>query len=459
MPIIPCSHISISLIAVLLLIVVMAVLPVASAVTTTYDFSSDPGTTNWAYLKQCSDKPHSTNSEPNTQFSSDDYNNIPANDGTMQENKADGGSYAAHRFEFTISENTNSITQIYAFWNGKGEKMGLIGTKGATLYIWNYDSGSYEQLDTNSDETEVDLAGTITSNIGNYIDANGYLIILIEQNAETALLVISTIYTDYVKVDVTHTSISSVTTDKLTYKNGETITTTWTSADGFGSGEDYINVEYWDETTGTQFNLTSHDTSATSSTSKALTDSEVGHKINVYVYTTSSSSGDRSTNITEGDPWPYSVPLAVMSWGSYNDSAHSNPDDTFSGDEHYVYMQGDGFMQTHDYKVAYYDVHGWKAQTEADSSDGTGALSSQYDFTSNVSSAAGLWHSVVLNTTGSAPNTYDAALLDANYTVNDEFTVEQSAIPEFPTVIAAIAVCMLCAVAYVVMRRKVGKKG
>jgi hypothetical protein len=39
----------------------------------------------------------------------------------------------------------------------------------------------------------------------------------------------------------------------------------------------------------------------------------------------------------------------------------------------------------------------------------------------------------------------------------DDFEVQESAIPEFPDVIAAIAVCMLCAVAYVVMRRRVGK--
>ena len=80
----------------------------------------------------------------------------------------------------------------------------------------------------------------------------------------------------------------------------------------------------------------------------------------------------------------------------------------------------------------------------------------QYDFTSNVSSAAGTWHSVVLD--GPAPSTYDAAIINENYVIADGFYVAESAIPEFPTVIAAIAVCMLCTVAYMVMRRKVGKR-
>ena len=247
------------------------------------------------------------------------------------------------------------------------------------------------------------------------------------------------------------------------YKVGNTISVTWNLTGSASATEEYINVEYWDVTAGTQFNLTSHAPSATSSTSKALTSSKVGHKINVYVYTTSSSSGDNSTAITQGDPWPYSIIDAVVSWESYAEAAHTNVWGTaghkYDSSNHTAYMYGEGFKLNHDYKVAYYDTDGWKVQTEfTNSSGGAGALSSQYDFTSNVSSAPGTWHCVVLNTTGSAPNTYDEAKADANYTVDDAFEVEQSAIPEFPTVVAAIAVCMLCAVAYVVMRRRAGKR-
>ena len=79
----------------------------------------------------------------------------------------------------------------------------------------------------------------------------------------------------------------------------------------------------------------------------------------------------------------------------------------------------------------------------------------QYNFMSNVSSAAGTWHCVVLDTTGSAPNTYAAAIADANYVIDDDFVVQQSAIPEFPKVVAAIAVSLLCAISYIFMRRKV----
>ncbi|CAD7767260.1 MAG: hypothetical protein DNFNHJIP_00668 [Candidatus Argoarchaeum ethanivorans] len=242
------------------------------------------------------------------------------------------------------------------------------------------------------------------------------------------------------------------------YSAGDTISVTWNLTATASATENYTNVEYWDTTDGTQFNLKSHATSETSSTSRALTDSEAGHTIAVYVYTTSSDTGDNSTAITQGDPWPYSIADAVMSWESYNDTAHDNQDDTFSGDEHTVYMHGVGFTLSHEYKIAYYDVFNDKVASElTNASDGAGALSSQYDFTSNASAEAGTWHSAVYDVNNSPPSTYNST--DPNNIVDDDFEVQESAIPEFPAVIAAIAVCMLCAVAYIVMRRnKYGKK-
>jgi hypothetical protein len=71
---------------------------------------------------------------------------------------------------------------------------------------------------------------------------------------------------------------------------------------------------------------------------------------------------------------------------------------------------------------------------------------------------AGAWHAVVFDTTGSIPNTYNVAIVDENYVNDDGFTVQESAIPEFTTVLAAIAVGLLCTVAYVVTRRRAGKR-
>jgi hypothetical protein len=88
------------------------------------------------------------------------------------------------------------------------------------------------------------------------------------------------------------------------YEAGETISVNWSLTGSASATEDYLNVEYWDATDGVRFDLKScATTSATSSTSKSLTGSEIEHEIAVYVYTTSSSTGDRSTAITQGTPW------------------------------------------------------------------------------------------------------------------------------------------------------------
>ncbi|RLG26750.1 hypothetical protein DRN76_00985 [Methanosarcinales archaeon] len=247
------------------------------------------------------------------------------------------------------------------------------------------------------------------------------------------------------------------------YSVGDTISVTWNLTGSASATENYTNVEYWDVTEGAQFDLKSYDdTSVISSTSKALTDSEVGHKIAVYVYTTSSDTGDNSTAITRGDPWPYSIVDAVTTWESYNCTERTSAcqDDTFSGDEDTVYMHGTGFTALYGYKIAYYeaDTDGGdadtsdKIETDTVDSDVDGNLSSNYDFTSNSTADPGTWHAIVCNSSKTPPTIYNSSWSDI--IADDSFTVEESAIPEFPAVIAAIAVCMLCAISYIFMRRK-----
>ena len=358
---------------------------------------------------------------------------------------------------YNLSTSINE-SRISAFEIGVNAKLTYTGKPDSVaVYIWDDLSGSWDITTiTGIDSTETTYSDTTTMSTEHIRDSDGNIAIRFNDTSGNKQ---NTFNLDYLYVNLTYTNISNVETDKLTYKNGETIITTWTSADGFSSGESDINVEYWDVTAGTQFDLTSHVTSTTSSTSKALTSSEVGHEIDVYVYTTSSATGDNSTAITQGDPWPYSIPNAVgpTSWNSYNDSAYNYQDDTFSGDEHTVYMHGTGFTATHPYRVAYYDaaVENNHIVTDAVNSNAYGNLSSDCVFTSYPADP-GTWHAIVCESTKDPPSTYNSSW---EYKIaDDSFTVEPSAIPEFPTVIAAIAVCLLCAVAYVVMRRKEGKR-
>jgi hypothetical protein len=294
-------------IAILLVITSTIFISVASAATTTYDYSSGADTDKWAWeVDSNDDPPTSINTE--TALSTAQYVSI----GTLDSNRwqtidPGGNDYISMKSTIDIQESAASIKNILFHVVGyksgaQSQRVNIHGYNKNTL-LW--DLIGFGDIPTSSDGT---VEASLTANFNNYIDADGkmtWCFILTRRDRW--------LYVNYVKVEVTHTSISGVATDESTYKVGETITTTWTSADGFGSGEDCINVEYWDVTAGKQFNLTSQDaTSAPPSTSKALTGSEIGHEIDVYVYTTSSSSGDRSTAITPGDPWPYSIPNPVQ---------------------------------------------------------------------------------------------------------------------------------------------------
>ena len=171
-----------------------------------YDFSTGEGTDKWAFEKQVDATPPTSNGVPSDEFS--DYGNIKTNNGAMAEGiTGTEGTFAAHRFNFSMEEATTDIDRINVTWNGKGlhDKVPP-NDNGATLYIWN--GTAYEELaDSGNTGEEVNLTGQITTNIGNYINA-GNVTVLVEQNSAQTTQgntpKHSHIETDYVKL-VVHT--------------------------------------------------------------------------------------------------------------------------------------------------------------------------------------------------------------------------------------------------------------
>jgi hypothetical protein len=171
-------------------------------ITHVYDFSDNfsgtPSTDVWAFRMQVNAKPPNTCDVPSTEFTTAQYNNIKADDGTYQSDSS-FSQYAAHRFNFSISESASEISKINVTWNGIGRHSGV--TDGANLYIWNFTSGAYELLQASANtEAEVTLTGEKTSSIGSYISPSGNVTTLVEQNANGPT---SFIETDYVKLVVT----------------------------------------------------------------------------------------------------------------------------------------------------------------------------------------------------------------------------------------------------------------
>jgi len=128
-------------------------------------------------------------------------------------------------------------------------------------------------------------------------------------------------------------------------------------------------------------------------------------------------------------------------WNSYSDSNHTMQCDNFSdySTEHTVYMHGDNWTSGSTWTVVYWDGNGTKRVSDGNITvDEDGNLSSQHTFTTDE--VNGTWYASVY-AVGHIPSSHgNTAWLVAD----DDFSVTESAIPEFPTVIAGIGVAGLC---------------
>ncbi len=145
--------------------------------------------------------------------------------------------------------------------------------------------------------------------------------------------------------------------------------------------------------------------------------------------------------------------------GNYFDSGGTRNDYFDDPDsENTVYMYGTGFTAGN-YRIVLWDADGDKRVNEV-TSPTDGVLKISHTFNPESDTAGG-WHATVYNSTYD-PETYSAD--DMNIVVDDisyngvfAFHATESAIPEFPTVLAAVAALTLCTGVYFWMRRKVAK--
>ncbi len=148
-------------------------------------------------------------------------------------------------------------------------------------------------------------------------------------------------------------------------------------------------------------------------------------------------------------------------WDSYGDTGYVSALDTFDNTQQTVYMHGTGFTNT-TYNVGYYDgtvsSGGNLIYTDSNINVTTGDLNSQYLLTTNKNAEDGTWHALVQPTSATSfPSTYNLAVGSPDtyqLLANDSFTVQASAIPELPTVLASIAVAGFCLGIYYYLRKR-----
>ena len=128
-------------------------------------------------------------------------------------------------------------------------------------------------------------------------------------------------------------------------------------------------------------------------------------------------------------------------WDSYQ-SDNSTVEDLYDSYGEIIHMKGTGFAAG-SYKVRYWDKDGTQVGSDANITIGGGDnLSSHMACNTDEGAIGGTWHAEVYLSDGTT------------LIADDTFTVDQAAIPEFPTIMAAIGVSGLCFGIYYWMRRK-----
>ena len=145
---------------------------------------------------------------------------------------------------------------------------------------------------------------------------------------------------------------------------------------------------------------------------------------------------DSTNNI---DTWSIDI---LDEWESYANGERTIVCNLFDESSNTVYMMSSD-IPPGNYTVEYYDGNGDLVTTVYHSGFEGGKLKCSYYFPSDLSVAPGNWI---------------AKLIDIDrsecFVLIDEFEVMQGAIPEFPMVTATIVVSLVCAAAYIFMRKK-----
>lgn len=103
-------------------------------------------------------------------FTPTDYTTVSADDGTYVGNSSISANNNIFLFKM---ENRDSSSNINVTWNGKSTVGGA--TKTITLQIYNYNSGSWETLSSNTSvaaNTDFSLTGSQSTSLANYYSSN-----------------------------------------------------------------------------------------------------------------------------------------------------------------------------------------------------------------------------------------------------------------------------------------------
>ncbi|RLG56736.1 MAG: hypothetical protein DRN88_03825 [Candidatus Hydrothermarchaeota archaeon] len=148
---------------------------------------------------------HSAASEPNPPFGSElndsEYNQIGTSDNTRFSRSTNvNGEYAMILFRYKPQFAEADVKKIIAKFEGYGTAP---SGNGVTMKIWNHVSSVWEHEQTGTGDSDETLKITITSNIDDYIDNDGYIWILARTTNPSDGTTEAILYCDYAECYIT----------------------------------------------------------------------------------------------------------------------------------------------------------------------------------------------------------------------------------------------------------------
>jgi len=204
--------------------------------TTTY-LPNSTNCTGW-YGYDANRPPNTLAMDDETQLSGAQLNTISADDDNSVDTDPGGAKIAGHHIRYKITEAEGTVTDITLTSKGYGYHV-TAATYAFYLYIWNFDSTTWELLDSHTTGSKDTATGSITSNWPNYIDGDGYVHALI-MNAGTGDIV-NALYDYYNEMIISYSGVdwgSSV--GSVALATGSTFQFVEVESSGLTGGQTYL---------------------------------------------------------------------------------------------------------------------------------------------------------------------------------------------------------------------------
>ncbi|MEM3788285.1 MAG: hypothetical protein QXN95_00250 [Candidatus Bathyarchaeia archaeon] len=153
------------------------------------------------------------------ELTADDYSKIWYSD-DQRYSKSTGvnGEYALMLFRFKIESKEKTVKKIVLAFEGYGTAS---GGNGVTIKVWNHAAQQWQNAQSGTDETDETLTITLTENIANYIDDNGYCWLLARTTNPSNGSTAAVIYCDFCNCTVTVNGITYL--DVVSFRDADRV--------------------------------------------------------------------------------------------------------------------------------------------------------------------------------------------------------------------------------------------